>query len=59
MQRTEKMDNKSRLIVTVKHLLRAKGVHTSWMLQPLISVSGQLMLVSILNVYEAAVTYMI
>ena len=27
-RRTEKMYNKSRLIVTVKHLLREKGVYT-------------------------------
>ena len=59
-RRTEKIYNKSRLIVTVKCLLRSKGIQTSWMLQPLISVSGHLIFkISILNMYETAVTYMI
>ena len=34
-------------------------VQTSLMLQPLISISGHLIAVSILNVYEASLTYMI
>ena len=39
-----KMYNKSKLTVTVKCLVGAKGVQTSLMLQLLMSVSGHLML---------------
>ena len=39
-----KMYNKSKLTVTVKCLIGAKGVQTLLMLQLLISVSGHLML---------------
>ena len=43
-KRSLKMYNKSKLIVTVKCLIGAKGVQTSLMLQLLISVSGHLIL---------------
>ena len=42
--RNFKMYNKSKLTVTVKCLIGAKGVQTLLMLQLLISVSGHLML---------------
>ena len=44
VKRILKMYNKSKLTVTVKCLIGAKGVQTSLMLQLLISVSGHLML---------------
>ena len=41
-----KMYNMSKLIVTVKCLIRAKGVHTSLMLQPLIYICGNLVMLA-------------
>ena len=58
-RRTEKIYYKSRLIVTVKCLLIAKGIQTSWMLQPLIICKWTFDAVSILNISETVVTYMI
>ena len=43
-RRILKMYNKSKLTVTVKCLIGAKGVQTSLVLQLLISVNGHLML---------------
>ena len=57
-RRISKMYNQSKLIVTVKSLIGAKVVHSSLMLQPLISVNRTFYAVSILNVYETALTYM-